>query len=126
MKNKSKIIFSLLGGMLLTGGFLSSAVFADSGKNISASRIEEGKKLAFSRPKGNCLACHMIKDGVSPGNIAPPLISMKMRFPDRKKLRDQIWDASKRNAETAMPLFGVHEILSEAELEKVVDFIHSL
>ncbi len=90
------------------------------------SNIEQGKELAFSRKKGNCLACHMIKDGVSPGNIAPPLVMMKSRFPDKNVLRAQIWDASKRNPESAMPLFGKYEVLTESELDKVTDFVYSL
>ena len=88
--------------------------------------FSEGQEVAFDRGKGNCLACHMIKDGLSPGNIAPPLIAMKSRFPDKSVLRDQIWDASVRNPETAMPLFGKHQIISEAELDKLLDFIYSL
>lgn len=86
----------------------------------------EGQEIAFTRSKGNCLACHMISGGISPGNIAPPLIAMKSRYPDKSKLREQIWDASIKNLETAMPLFGHHEILSEAEVDKLVEYIYSL
>ena len=89
------------------------------------SALEEGKELAFDRMKGNCLACHMIEGGGSPGNIAPPLIAMKVRYPNKEDLRKQIWDASVRNPETAMPLFGRYEVLTNAELDKVVDFIWS-
>lgn len=122
MIKKSKGLASLI-SVLLVGASLSAttALAEDTG-----SRIEEGKELSFSRPKGNCLACHMIIDGASPGNIAPPLIAMKSRFPDREVLKAQIWDASERNPETAMPLFGRYELLSEDELEKVVDYIYSL
>ncbi len=88
--------------------------------------LEEGKQLAFSRKKGNCLACHMIEGGSSPGNVGPPLIAMKARYPDRAKLRAQIWDASEANPETTMVLFGRYEVLTEEEIDKVVDFIWSL
>lgn len=90
------------------------------------SALEEGKKIAFSRKKGNCLACHMIEGGEFPGNLGPPLLAMKARYPDRAKLRAQIWDASKVNPETAMVLFGKYGVLSEAEIDKVVDYIWSL
>ncbi|HEB97115.1 MAG TPA: sulfur oxidation c-type cytochrome SoxX [Sedimenticola thiotaurini] len=90
------------------------------------SALEEGKKLAFSRKKGNCLACHMIEGGTSPGNVGPPLIAMKARYPDRAKLRAQIWDASQANPDTAMVLFGRYQVLTEKEIDKVVDFIWSL
>ncbi len=92
----------------------------------NATPFAEGQEIAFDRSKGNCLACHMIPDGVSPGNIAPPLIAMKSRYPDKPKLRDQIWDASIKNPETAMPLFGRHEIITEAEMDKLLEYIYSL
>ncbi len=115
---------ALVAGVLATmAGPLSVAPVAAAEGN---SALEEGKKLAFSRKKGNCLACHMIEGGNLPGNIGPPLIAMKARYPDRAKLRAQIWDASKMNPETAMVLFGKYGVLSEAEIDKVVDFIWSL
>jgi len=88
-----------------------------------------GKQLAFDNKKGNCLACHAmpnVPDAVSAGNIAPPLVVMKARFPDRAKLRAQIWDAMQANPNTSMPPFGRHKILTEQEIDKVTDFIHSL
>ncbi|MDX2507138.1 MAG: sulfur oxidation c-type cytochrome SoxX [Gammaproteobacteria bacterium] len=121
MIRKSKVL-SMASALLITASLSPSVALAEEHGN----RVEEGKKLAFTRSKGNCLACHMIKDGASPGNIAPPLIVMKSRFPDKKVLRDQIWDASKRNPETSMPLFGRYEILTKDELDKVVDFIYTL
>lgn len=88
--------------------------------------LAEGKKIAFDRLKGNCLACHQIAGGDMPGNIGPPLVAMQARFPDRAKLRAQIWDSTRANPASIMPPFGKHEVLTEAELDKVVDFIHSL
>ena len=91
-----------------------------------ATAIEKGKKIAFNRKKGNCLACHQIEGGNLPGNIGPPLVAMKGRFPDKSKLRAQISDARTNNNNTIMPPFGPHEILSASEIDKVVEFIHSL
>ena len=88
--------------------------------------IADGKKIAFDRAKGNCLACHMIEGGELPGNIGPPLVAMKARFPDKAKLRSQIWDSTRSNPNTIMPPFGRHEIMTENEIDKVVEFIHSL
>lgn len=86
-----------------------------------------GKELAFNKSKGNCLACHMIAGGDQPGTIGPPLIAMKQRYPDRKALYDVIYDPrTKFGPHTIMPPIGAHGILSKDELEKVVDFIHSL
>ena len=88
--------------------------------------VNAGKKIAFDRKKGNCLACHQIAGGNLAGNVGPPLAAMKSRFPDRAKLRAQIWDASKSNKSTMMPPFGRHSVLSESEIDKVVEFIYSL
>jgi sulfur-oxidizing protein SoxX len=88
--------------------------------------IAEGKKITFDRLKGNCLACHMIEGGELPGNIGPPLVAMKARFPDKAKLRAQIWDSTRSNPNSIMPPFGRHEVLTESEIDKVVEFVHSL
>lgn len=92
----------------------------------SADAISDGKKVAFDRKKGNCLACHMIAGGSLPGNIGPPLIAMKARFPNKADLRAQIWDATAKNPNTIMPPFGKHAILTEKEVDLVTEFIHSL
>ena len=92
----------------------------------TASEIAAGKELAFNRKKGNCLACHAIAGGSLPGNIGPPLIAMKSRFPNVSVLRAQIWNASANNPNTIMPPFGKHNMLSDAEIDKIVTFIHSL
>ncbi len=126
MNRKSKGLLSIASAMLIGVSLSTSTALAAESKSSSKTRLEEGKEISFSRPKGNCLACHMIVGGASPGNIAPPLVGMKARFPDKEVLRSQIADASKRNSETAMPLFGRYEILTEDELDKVVDYIHSL
>ena len=87
---------------------------------------EQGKELAFDRRKGNCLACHAIPDGVSPGNIGPPLIVMNKRFASKEALRAQIWDATKANPDTIMPPFGRHMILTEDEINKITEFVWEL
>ena len=89
----------------------------------TAASADNGKKVAFDRKKGNCLACHAIAGGDLPGNIGPPLVAMKARFPDKAKLRAQIWDATVANPETPMPPFGSHHILTDREIDQVVDFI---
>mgnify|MGYP003573409627 CR=1 FL=1 len=92
----------------------------------SADDIAEGKKVAFDRKKGNCLACHMIDGGALPGNIGPPLLAMKARFPDKAVLRAQIWDSTTANPNSIMPPFGKNRILTEEEVDLVTEFIYSL
>ena len=86
----------------------------------------DGKTIAFERSKGNCLACHAIDDGSMPGDIGPPLIVMKARFPDRVVLKAQIWDATVKNSTSIMPPFGKHHILTDDEIEKLIDYLYTL
>lgn len=113
-----------LSAVMAVGGMavVTTTVAAEKG----ASAVEEGKKIAFSRKKGNCLACHMMGDGTSPGNIAPPLLAMQTRFADKEKLRAQIWDPAVANKETSMPPFGKHQILSEKEIDAIVEYVWTL
>ena len=92
----------------------------------AASAIEEGRKIAFDRRLGNCMSCHVMAGATLEGNAGPPMIAMKARFPDKARLRAQIWDATKMNPQSLMPPFGRHEILTEDQIDKVVEFIHSL
>jgi len=114
---------------LQAGVFLLAVVSSSSlvvAEETGENRLAAGKALAMSRSKGNCLACHAFDDGELPGNIGPVLAYMQQRFPDKAQLRAQIWDASVRNPDTVMPPFGRHGILSEEEIDLVVDYIHSL
>jgi len=89
-------------------------------------RVAEGRALATDRGKGNCLACHVIEDGELPGTLGPPLLAMKLRFPERETLRNQICDATIRNPDSRMPPFCRHGILTEDEVERIVDYLYTL
>lgn len=84
-----------------------------------------GEALAFDRSKGNCLTCHAIKGGDAAGNVGPPLVRMKSRFPDRKELAAIIFDETARNPQTVMPPFGRNLILTKEEIDAVVDFLYT-
>jgi L-cysteine S-thiosulfotransferase len=88
--------------------------------------IAKGKQLAFDRKKGNCLACHQIEGGTLAGNIGPPLVAMKARFPDFDKLKAQITDARKNNPNTIMIPFGPNGVLTKSEIDLVAKFIYTL
>lgn len=91
-----------------------------------SSVIEQGKAVATDRVKGNCLACHAMDDGTLPGNIGPPLIAMKARFPDKAKLRAQIWDATVANPNSIMIPFGRNKVLTEEEIDQIVEYVYTL
>ena len=116
-----------------SGPALATVFFATLGAGLgvtpdtaTASAIEEGKKIAFDRRLGNCMSCHVMAGATLAGNTGPPLIAMKARFPDKAVLREQIRDATKKNPQSLMPPFGRHEILTEEQIDKVVEFVHSL
>ena len=124
MRNSAKIISTATSVAALLGALAFSLLSISQAEDVSATA--EGKKLAFNRKKGNCLACHQIEGGKLPGNIGPPLIGMKDRFPDKSVLRAQIIDSRKNNPNTIMPPFGPHEILSANEIDNIVEFIYTL
>lgn len=119
-------LMSFANMMLATTLLLGTLMLGSTTASASEATIAAGKKLAFNRKKGNCLACHAIAGGSLPGNIGPPLIAMKARFPDVSVLRAQIWNASAKNPNSIMPPFGRHHMLSDSEIDKITDFIHSL
>ena len=85
--------------------------------------IAQGKKVAENRKKGNCFTCHDYKGAHLAGNIGPPFVAMKARFPDKAKLRAQIWDATAANPNSMMPPFGKHSVLSEKEIDAVTEWV---
>jgi sulfur-oxidizing protein SoxX len=98
-------------------------------QNAAPKKEETGKDIAFNRTKGNCLACHgmpTVPDAESTGLYGPPLIAMSARYPDKAKLRAQIWDATAFNPASSMIPFGKHGVLTEEEIDKVTDFVYGL
>ena len=90
------------------------------------SNVAEGQRLAFDRAKGNCLSCHEIKGGDLPGTIGPALKDIKSKYPDRNDLVAILTDEPLRNPRTAMPPFGRNRILTEQEIDAIVDFLQTL
>ncbi|MHB9102359.1 MAG: sulfur oxidation c-type cytochrome SoxX [Sulfuricella sp.] len=122
MQNKSSILIAL--AVVLAAG-VGPVVAAENAK----AKELTGRDVVFDRSKGNCLTCHGIPsdpEAVAPGNAALPFVAMRGRFPDRAKLRAQIWDASAVNPNTIMPPFGKHQLLTEHEIDLVTDYVQGL
>jgi sulfur-oxidizing protein SoxX len=111
--------------LVLALGLVMGAL-ASPGPACAQSSVSEGQKIAFDRGKGNCLTCHDIKGGDLAGTIGPPLKDIKSRYPDRNELVAIVSDETKRNPQTVMPPFGRNRILSEQEINAVVDFLQTL
>lgn len=119
MRKKSTLMFALIAGLGIANLSMADEV----------AKEPAGRTVAFSNAKGNCLACHEIPNdpkAVSPGNIGPSLSKIKKDYPDRNKLRAKIWDATVTKPKTSMPPFGKHQILTEQEIDQVVDYIYGL
>ena len=88
--------------------------------------IKKGKEVAEDRRKGNCFGCHQYAGAVLPGNIGPPLVAMKARFPDKAKLRAQIYDATANNPNSSMPPFGKYGALTDEEVDAITEWVYTL
>ena len=85
--------------------------------------VEQGKELAIAE----CQACHQFEGTDQAGTVAPPLLAMKTRFPDRKKLHAIIFDPHTAiKADTMMPPFGRNGLLDDKQIESVIDFLYTL
>lgn len=89
-----------------------------------------GGCIATDKERGNCMACHQFNGlqaaGLTGGDLASSLVAIKERHPDKKRLRALIWDASQFNADTIMPPYGKYRILTEREIERVIEWLYSL
>ena len=126
MRHTAKKLFKSAFSLAAVVGALLLTSIPASAADGASSIVEKGKAVAFDRKKGNCLACHMTGDGTLPGNIGPPIIGMKARFPDKAKLRTQIWDATVANPNTIMIPFGRNRVLSEEEIDQIVEYVYTL
>ena len=146
MRKPAISTLTLTGTLALAMGSLTMSPATVSAAEMSA--VEEGMVIATTRKKGNCMGCHKIsgikemvadlkKRGIkvpkdtlraheSHGNVGPALVNMKARYPDKAKLRAEIYDPQVMNPNTIMPPFGKHNILRKDELDKVVEYIHTL
>lgn len=127
MRQSLGILSTATSMAVLLGSLMLAPVTATAAEEAkAASVVDQGKEIAFNNRKGNCLSCHMVQGADLPGNIGPPLVAMQARFPDKARLRAQIWDATTTNPNSMMPPFGRHKVLSEDEIDKVVEYIYTL
>ena len=111
---------------LIPAALLALSLGAAAGPAGAQSPTAEGQKLAFDRSKGNCLTCHVIKGGDLPGTIGPELVGIKSKYPNRDELVAILFDETKRNPLTVMPPFGRNRILTDKEINAIVNFLQTL
>lgn len=107
-------------------GILVLAVLGASAASADAADATRGREIAQAQERGNCLACHRIPSdptAETSANLGPVLKGLSARFPDRDALRRQVWDASFANPDSIMPPYGRHRILTEVEIDDVVEYL---
>ncbi len=99
----------------MVGGILGGAI-------NGASAAEPSVQTLISQ---HCEQCHEIKGLQNFGNIGPSLLNVKQRYPDRKEVAAIIDDETKRNPQTVMIPFGRNLILTNKEIDSIVDYLYA-
>jgi L-cysteine S-thiosulfotransferase len=83
-------------------------------------------KIMQNPNTGNCTACHSIpaEPKIVAGDMGPPFIGMKDRFPDIAKLRAAVAEQKNISPQTLMPPFERNKILTAEQIDSVVKFIY--
>ena len=117
MKNSIKTALSIVTITVMMGGFLiPNNAIAGQKKAVT------GKDLTVKF----CQACHYFAGTNQAGTVAPPLVGMKARFPDRKVIRDKVYDPHKQKTDTMMPPFGRNGLLNDKQIEMIIDYVYTL
>lgn len=98
---------------------------------MAAARAQSlsGPQLFTSPAKGHCIACHQVPDAAGPAtrsDLGPRLEGKRMRELGTARLRAILVDPMSANPDTVMPPYGRHRILSPAEIDRVVEYLHAL
>jgi sulfur-oxidizing protein SoxX len=127
---KRKLVAAVLGASVALVALVSAqaqpAPVGVAAPAAKPARIEMNPAvLVENNNLGNCFACHAVvnRPDIVAGNIAPPFVAMKARFPDRAKLRAIIFDEQANNPDTIMPPFGRNKILSAEQIDAIADYI---
>lgn len=124
-----RIIFLAILSTLLLGcktGPATSAAPATEAKK-EAKPVEMNPAILISNKNmGNCLSCHAVPNHpeLAAGDLGPPFIGMKERFPDIAKLRAAIYDQHALTPQTLMPPFGRNKILTPEQIDVIAQYIY--
>lgn len=130
---KRTIFLAILGALLLQGCKTTPGSSAAAPAASAAEAKKEVKPIEMDAVKimtnpniGNCTACHAIPadPAMVAGDIGPPFIGMKARFPDIAKLKTAIADQKAIAPDTIMPPFGRNKILTPEQIDVVAQYIY--
>ena len=130
---KKIIYLAILGALILQGCKTTPSAAPVAAAAPAAEAKKEAKPIEMDPVKimtnsniGNCTACHAIPavPSIVAGDMGPPFIGMKARFPDIAKLRAAIADQKAISSETIMPPFGRNKILTPEQIDVVAQHIY--
>ena len=109
---------------------LPAAVFlaALSCAAAAQGREDSGRQLALDKIRGNCADCHQFPNDPrveTRATVGPPLSGIKSRFTSRIALTSLVKDPMTINPDTIMPPYGRHRILTEREIDAIVDYLYT-
>jgi len=114
-------IFTVVAGTLIIGASLipHDTIATEKAKTP----LEQGKDLTISL----CQACHQFEGTTQAGTVGPPLLAMKERFPDSKKLYEIIYDPHVAiKSDAMMPPFGRNGLVDQDQIQLMIDFLYTL
>ncbi len=125
---KKTMMAAVFGSVLMQACTTAPAPSSPPQANQAAkpAAVEMNAKVLFENNNlGNCLACHSVvkHPELAAGNIGPPFIAMKQRFPDPAKLRAIIYDEQANNPDTIMPPFGRNKVLTAEQIDALANYI---
>ncbi len=137
MRKTARVILGTTAAVLLAGGAGGITSAAAAGHVPTSAQCHNkahpptdpaviGGCIVISRKEGNCLACHEIAGAIEPGNIGPRLVDIHEHFPEPATLRAQIWDPTVANPQSPMPPYGRDKILTNKQINEVIDFLETL
>lgn len=87
--------------------------------------VNRGREVALTRPIGNCIACHVLKDGEQPGSRGLPLDKYGTWGRTDAETYTLVWDMRLRNPDTVMPPMGTNGVLTDQQIRDVVAYLQS-
>lgn len=84
-----------------------------------------GKTAAIERNKGNCIACHKLRDGDQPGTRGPDLSRYGALGRSDADTYAMIYDMRTRYPDTVMPPMGTNQVLTDQEIRDVVAYLQA-
>jgi L-cysteine S-thiosulfotransferase len=91
-------------------------------------REDPGHQQALDKIRGNCADCHQFPNDPrveTRATVGPPLSGIAARFTSRVALANLVKEPMAVNPDTIMPPYGRHRILTEREIDAIVDYLYT-